>query len=83
MFRSLVKIFLGAVRRGDGRCREGAGAGEARYAISAARYAKHELARVECRGKAAPPKSRQGGQNDYQMRIIRISESIEDGNDSR
>jgi len=41
------------------------------------------LARVEYRGKAAPPKSRQGGQNDYQMRIIRISESIEDGNDSR
>jgi len=41
------------------------------------------LARVEYRGKAAPPKSRQGGQNDYQMRIIRISESIEDENDSR
>jgi hypothetical protein len=41
------------------------------------------LARVECRGKTAPPKSRQGGQNDYQMRIIRISESIEDENDSR
>ena len=48
-----------------------------------ARCAKHKLARVECRGKAAPPKSRQGGQNDYQMRIIRISESIEDENYSR
>jgi hypothetical protein len=48
-----------------------------------ARCAKHRLARVECRGKAAPPKSRQGGQNDYQMRIIRISESIEAENDSQ
>jgi len=55
----------------------------ARYAISAARYAKHELARVECRGKAAPPKSRQGGQNDYQMRMIFDLKSIEDVNDSR
>jgi hypothetical protein len=57
--------------------------GAARYAISAARYAKHKLARVEHRGKAAPPKSRQGGQNDYQMRMILNFKSIEGANDSR
>ena len=50
---------------------------------TAARYAKHKLAGVGYRGKAAPPKSRQGGQNDYQMRIVRIFESIKDENDSR
>lgn len=48
-----------------------------------ARYAKHKLAGVGHRGKAAPPKSRRGGQNDYQMRMIRDSESIEDVNDSQ
>ena len=57
--------------------------GVARYAISAARHAKHELARVEYRGKTAPPKSRQGGQNDYQMRMILNFKSIEGANDSR
>jgi len=38
---------------------------------------------VEYRGKAAPPKSRQGGQNDYQMRMILNFKSIEGANDSR
>jgi len=65
---------MGGVVGGAGAARYAINVGE--YAISVARYAKHELARVECRGKAAPPKSRQGGQNDYQMRIICISDSI-------
>jgi len=64
--------------------RRAAGAGASNKLIrTAARYAKHKLAGVGYRGKAAPPKSRRGGQNDYQMRMIRDPESIEDVNGSQ
>jgi hypothetical protein len=75
-----VKIFLGSVCRGDGRLAWGA---KDKLVRTIARYAKHKLAGVGHRGKAAPPKSRQGGQNDYQMRTIINSKSIEDENDSQ